>query len=277
MQCVSEWKSFGGYYKRYQHTSQTLQCDMHFTIYLPPQADTKQVPVVYWLSGLTCTDENFVLKSGAQRIASELGLALLICDTSPRGEGVFDIPNNEAIGFGAGFYLNATQAPWNTHYQMYDYVVGELPELVKANFPVSNQWSISGHSMGGHGAMTIALKNPQMFQSLSVFAPVCHPSATPKGRWRFQQYLGHDESTWAAYDTCLLIPQAEKQIPILMDQGSHDVMIDNLKPDALKQVCEENKYPLDLRLREGYDHGYFFVATFIEEHLRYHAKALFAE
>ena len=275
MELVSQNRSFGGWHKRYRHSSEVTNCEMTFAIYLPPQVEKHAVPVLYWLSGLTCTDENFMQKAGAQRVAAELGIAIVCPDTSPRGEQVYDKPDDMNIGSGAGFYLNATVAPWDKHYRMYDYVVDELPVLINAHFPVTDRCSISGHSMGGHGAITLALKNPGKYLSVSAFAPICHPTGTEKGRDRFTQYLGDDRALWAQYDASLLVAQSTKKLPLLVDQGDCDEMIDGLMPQVLQEACDRADYPLNLRMREGYDHGYYFVASFIEEHLRYHAKALF--
>ena len=274
---VAQWRSFGGWFKRYQHHSTCLNCDMHFTVYLPPQAEQQAVPVLYWLSGLTCTDENFVIKAGAQRIAAELGIAIIIPDTSPRGTNLPGEHDDINIGSGASFYLNATQAPWKQHYQMYDYIVDELPQIVNSNFPVTELCSISGHSMGGHGALVIALRNPGKYCSVSAFAPVANPTGTEKGRQRFSAYLGDDEFTWKQYDATLLVATATEKLPLLVDQGDEDEMILGLRPKALEQACIAADYPLTLRMQKGYDHSYFFVATFIEEHLRYHFKALSLE
>ncbi len=274
MELVSQSRSFGGWLKRYRHQSTCLDSSMIFAIYLPPQAEKGPVPVLYWLSGLTCTDENFMQKAGAQRIAAELGLAIVCPDTSPRNTGIATEDDEIDIGTGAGFYLNATEAPWNKHYQMYDYVVDELPQLINANFTLSDKCSISGHSMGGHGAITVALKNPGKYCSVSAFAPISNPTGTERGEYRFSTYLGKDKSTWAQYDASLLVANAKEKLPLLVDQGDKDEMIEGLRPEALREACAAADYPLTLRMQAGYDHGYFFVATFIEEHLRYHASAL---
>ena len=208
MELVSQTYSFGGWLKRYSHSSQCLQCEMTFAIYLPPQAATQSVPVLYWLSGLTCTDENVMQKSGIQRIAAELGIAIVCPDTSPRGTNIANEHDHYDLGSGASFYVNATQAPWNAHYQMYDYIVDEIPALVKQHFPVTDRCSISGHSMGGHGALTIALNNPQRYASVSAFAPICHPTECAWGKKIFTHYLGDDQSTWQSYDAVALIAEA---------------------------------------------------------------------
>lgn len=270
-------KSFGGWQKQYQHPSTTLNCTMRFSIYLPPQASQAHpVPVLYWLSGLTCTDENFVQKANAQRIAAEHGIAIVAPDTSPRGEEVPDDPDQAYdLGLGAGFYVNATQAPWNRHYQMYDYVVDELPQLIEANFPVNGRRAISGHSMGGHGALVIALRNPERYQSVSAFAPICNPTRTPWGQKAFTAYLGEDRSTWRNYDASELIRTSTGALPILVDQGDADNFLEEqLTPEVLQAAAENSSHPLTLRMQAGYDHSYFFIASFIDEHVRFHASRL---
>lgn len=277
MENISCQKSFGGWHKRYRHRSSTLNCDMVFAVYLPPQAEQdEKLPVLYWLSGLTCTDENFMQKAGAQRLAAELGLIIVAPDTSPRGEGVPDDPNAAYdFGLGAGFYVNATQEPWARHYRMYDYVTEELPALVEANFPVSERRGVSGHSMGGHGALVCALKNPGRYQSVSAFAPIANPADCPWGEKAFTGYLGSDRSQWREWDACALIGKAEERLPILVDQGDRDdFMANQLKPDALEAAAKAADHPLTLRIQPGYDHSYYFIASFIDDHLRHHAKAL---
>ncbi|MBB1319490.1 S-formylglutathione hydrolase [Shewanella sp. SR43-4] len=276
IESISSTKAFGGWHKQYSHHSSTLNCAMRFAIYLPPQAESQAVPVLYWLSGLTCTDENFMQKAGAQRIAAELGMAIVAPDTSPRGEGVADDPDGAYdFGLGAGFYLNATKPPFSQHYQMYDYVVNELPALIEAHFPVTEQRSISGHSMGGHGALTIALKNPHRYNSLSAFSPICHPMDCPWGIKAFRGYLGDDQQQWQQYDSCELMAKSQQFVPALVDQGSKDNFLDEqLKPQILVQAAKNKGYPLELRMQPGYDHSYYFIATFIEDHLRFHAKHL---
>ena len=272
---LSSNKSYGGWHKQYSHVSSTLNCTMRFAIFLPPQASTgAKVPVLYWLSGLTCTDENFMQKAGAQRLAAELGIAIVAPDTSPRGDDVADDDGYD-LGKGAGFYVNATQAPWNRHYQMYDYVVNELPELIESMFPVSDQRSISGHSMGGHGALVIALRNAERYQSVSAFSPITNPVNCPWGQKAFTAYLGSDTSTWREYDASLLMRDAQQQVPALVDQGEADnFLAEQLKPEALVAAASVSDYPLELRSHEGYDHSYYFIASFIEDHLRFHAKHL---
>jgi len=272
---LSRNKSFDGWHKQYSHHSQSLNCTMRFAIYLPPQAvNGQQVPVLYWLSGLTCSDENFMQKAGAQRIAAELGIAIVAPDTSPRGE---DIADNDSydLGQGAGFYVNATQAPWESHYKMYDYVVNELPALVEETFNVSDKRAIAGHSMGGHGALTIALRNPDRYQSVSAFSPICNPVNCPWGQKAFSQYLGNDKEAWLQYDASELMRQSTVHVPAKVDQGlEDDFLTDQLKPDTLTAAASSNDYPLELQQHQGFDHSYYFIASFIEEHLRFHAKYL---
>ncbi|GAC11642.1 S-formylglutathione hydrolase [Paraglaciecola chathamensis] len=268
-------KSFAGWHKQYSHQSKTLNCTMRFAIYLPPQISSgSKVPVLYWLSGLTCTDENFMQKAGAQRIAAELGIAIVAPDTSPRGDDVADDEGYD-LGKGAGFYVNATQAPWDRHYQMYDYVVNELPQLIEATFPVSDKRAISGHSMGGHGALTIALRNPARYTSVSAFSPISNPLNCPWGEKAFSAYLGKDRATWREYDASELMRAATQFVPALVDQGaSDDFLTEQLKPEALQSAANTSGYPLALNLHEGYDHSYYFISSFIEGHLRFHAEHL---
>ncbi|MBV7317027.1 S-formylglutathione hydrolase [Shewanella sp. NIFS-20-20] len=275
---LSTNKSHGGWQKQYRHRSSVLQCDMRFSIYLPPQASKgTRVPVLYWLSGLTCSDENFMQKAGAQAMAAKLGIAIVAPDTSPRGDGVAD-DNGYDLGQGAGFYVNATQAPWREHYQMYDYVVDELPKLIEACFPVTDKRAIAGHSMGGHGALVIALKNSHAYQSVSAFSPICHPMNCPWGKKAFSAYLGRDPSLWSAYDASVLMAAASHKLPTLVDQGDADnFMLEQLMPEALQAAAAANDYPLQLNICEGYDHSYYFVASFIAEHLRFHAQYLFTD
>lgn len=272
---VSSNASFGGWHKQYSHVSNTTNCTMRFAIYLPPQANEQnKVPVIYWLSGLTCSDENFMQKAGAQRIAAELGVAIVAPDTSPRGDDVANADRYD-LGQGAGFYVNATQMPWAAHYQMYDYVLNELPTLVEENFPINDQRAISGHSMGGHGALSIGFKNPERYVSISAFSPICHPTDCQWGRDAFSAYLGEDESSWQEYDSSFLIQKASKHLPTLVDQGSSDNFLsEQLKPEALQIAAQKSAYPLQLRLQKDYDHSYYFIASFIEDHIRFHAKHL---
>ncbi len=272
---ISANKSFGGWHKQYSHRSAVLNCEMRFAIYLPPQAATGvKVPVMYWLSGLTCTDENFMQKAGAQRIAAELGIAIVAPDTSPRGEDVADDPEGSYdFGLGAGFYLNATREPWNRHYQMYDYVVNELPELIENNFQVGQQRAISGHSMGGHGALIIALRNPERFNSVSAFSRSPTQSAAHGAKKAFTGYLGANQDIWKQYDSSELMKQSTNPVPALVDQGTKDdFLTEQLKPEMLQAAAKLSGYPLELRMQEGYDHSYYFIASFIEDHLRFHAS-----
>lgn len=274
MNKIETVKEFEGWLSRYTHKSDSCHCEMTFSIYLPPQAETQSVPSLYWLSGLTCTDDNFRVKAGAQRYAAERGVALIIPDTSPRGE-VPDSPDRYDLGKGAGFYIDATQAPWRKNYQMYSYITKELPKLIEQSFPVNKRRGIFGHSMGGHGALICALKNPNMYQSVSAFSPICHPTESPWGKGIFKEYLGNNINEWAAYDACRLVENNSQIIPLLIDQGTDDEFLkDQLMTNELQSICEAKNYPLDLRMREGYDHSYHFIATFIGEHIRYHANSL---
>ena len=273
---VSESRCFGGRQQTYRHPSSSCECDMQFAVFLPPAAEDGPVPALYWLSGLTCSEENFSVKSGAQRYAADLGLALIIPDTSPRG---VDIPGQDEVinvGTGAGFYVNATEHPWSAHYRMYDYVSRELVEVVNANLPVdAERKSISGHSMGGHGALVVGLRNADAYRSISAFAPISAPSRCPWGQEAFAAYLGPDESAWAAYDTCAVVCSQPSGHELLVDQGSADPFRElQLRPDDLKAACRAAGQPLQLRERSGYDHSYYFVGTFIGEHLQFHARAL---
>lgn len=267
---------FGGEQARYRHDSAILSCPMQFSVFLPPDF-SQDSPVLYWLSGLTCTDENFAHKAGAQRVAAELGLVIVMPDTSPRGEGV---PDDSAgaydLGLGAGFYLNATQEPWRRHYQMYDYIVNELPALVESTLGLSHsRRAISGHSMGGHGALMIALRNPGRYRSVSAFAPIVAPASCPWGRKAFSHYLGPDESQWAQYDASCLLASAQERIPLLLDQGDADqFLLEQLQPERFLAAAQANAYPVDYRVRPGYDHSYYYIASFIAEHLRFHAQHL---
>jgi S-formylglutathione hydrolase len=270
-------QSFGGQQLRYKHQSAVLNCEMTFSIYLPPQAQKGPVPVLYWLSGLTCNDENFVHKAGAQQYAAEQGIAIVCPDTSPRGDGVADDPDGAYdMGLGAGFYVNATQQPWAEHYQMYSYILDELPQLINKEFPVDGERiSISGHSMGGHGALTIALKNPQRFKSVSAFAPICSPLNCPWGDKVLSNYLGDDRHTWKHYDAVELIKQAQQHLPVLVDQGTADnFLTEQLKTELLVSAGQVADFPIQIRMQPDYDHSYFFIATFIAEHIKFHTRAL---
>ena len=250
---------------------------MRFGVFLPPQAEARTVPVLYWLSGLTCTEENFIVKAGAQRFAAELGLAIVVPDTSPRGLKIPGEAESYDFGLGAGFYVDATQAPWSRGYRMYSYVASELPRLVEAELPVdSARMGIFGHSMGGHGALTVALKDPRRYKSVSAFAPISSPMRCPWGEKALAGYLGADRAAWREYDSTALIEERGWRGPgLLVDQGTSDQFLESqLKPELLREACRRAGVALDLRLREGYDHSYFFIATFIEEHLRFHAGNL---
>ncbi|MBS0352866.1 MAG: S-formylglutathione hydrolase [Proteobacteria bacterium] len=273
---VSENRSFGGWHRRYRHAATSIGCNMTFAVFLPPQAEHGPVPVLYWLSGLTCTDENFMQKAGAHRVAAELGIAIVAPDTSPRGAEVPGDPEGAwDFGHGAGFYVNATQAPWKDHYRMHDYVVHELPALVEANLPVSPRRGISGHSMGGHGALVCALRNPSRYLSVSAFAPISNPMDCPWGHKALSRYLGENRESWREWDACELIVGASERLPLLVDQGEADSFLaGQLKPDALARACAAAGHPLNLRRQPGYDHSYYFIASFIEDHLRHHAAAL---
>ena len=271
---LSSAPSFGGEQRVYSHGASTVNCDMKFGAYLPPQAAERPCPVLYWLSGLTCTEDNFVSKAGAQQFAARHGIIVIAPDTSPRGD---DVPNDDDydLGQGAGFYLNATRDPWSQHFHMYDYVVSELPDTVEANLPVAEKRGIFGHSMGGHGALTIALKNPGRYLSVSAFAPIIAPTQVPWGHKAFNAYLGPDESTWTQYDAACLVKNTAERLPILIDQGGGDGFLEEqLKPGIFERACAEAGHPLELRLQDGYDHSYFFIATFIGDHFEHHAKAL---
>jgi len=277
LQCIESIKEFGGYLKRYTHTSTACSCEMTFSVYLPPQAETTRVPALYWLSGLTCSDDNARVKAGAQRYAAEQGIALVFSDTSPRGDEVADDAERYDLGKGAGFYVNATQAPWAQHYHMYDYVTQELPALLEANLPlVAGVKSVTGHSMGGHGALICALKNPSAYQSVSAFSPICNPMQCGWGKGCFTAYLGNDTDSWKAYDATELVEEGARVPDIFIDQGTADEFYDEgqLLPENFQAACERAGQDVTLRMQEGYDHSYHFIATFIGEHIAYHAKAL---
>ena len=265
---------FGGWQDVYRHESSVLGCTMDFAVYLPPQAATQRLPVLYWLSGLTCNEQNFITKAGAQRYAAEHGIAIVCPDTSPRGDDVADAEGYD-LGKGAGFYVNATQAPWAAHYRMHDYVVDELPALVEANFPVTTSRAISGHSMGGHGALVLALRNPGRYRSVSAFSPIVAPSQVPWGQKAFGAYLGDDRAAWHSYDATALVASASERLPLLVDQGDADEFLNaQLKPELLQAACAAAGHPLLLRMRPGHDHSYYFIASFIGEHVAHHAAAL---
>ena len=274
MELLEEHRCFEGRQQRWRHDSTSLNCVMTFSIFLPP---TDNPPVLFWLSGLTCNDENFTTKAGAQRIAAELGIALVMPDTSPRGDDVADDAGYD-LGKGAGFYLNATEQPWARHYRMYDYIRDELPALIQSGFAVSDRCAISGHSMGGHGALIMALKNPGKYVSVSAFAPIVNPTQVPWGQKAFAHYLGEDEAKWQEWDSCalMLASSSANAIPMLIDQGDADQFLaGQLQPAVLAEAARQKDWPLTLRIQPGYDHSYYFIASFIEDHLRFHAEHLF--
>jgi S-formylglutathione hydrolase len=277
MKEIESIRESGGYLNRYTHDSEVCQCEMTFSVYLPPQAANEKVPALYWLSGLTCTDDNARTKAGAQRYAAEQGIAIVFPDTSPRGEQVDDLPDRYDLGQGAGFYVNATQSPWSDHYAMYDYVTAELPGLVEANLPLlAGVKSISGHSMGGHGALICALKNPGAFRSVSAFAPITNPLACGWGQGCFSLYLGNDQSEWEAYDATCLVNNGARLEDILIDQGDADEFLHEgqLLPENFQAACDAHNLPCNIRMQSGYDHSYHFIASFIGDHIEYHAKRL---
>lgn len=274
MERIEQHRCFNGSQEVYQHQSKALHCHVNFAIYLPDHDESEKLPVLYWLSGLTCNEQNFITKAGAQRYASKHKVIVVAPDTSPRGD---EVANDEAydLGQGAGFYVNATQEPWAKHYQMYDYIVEELPALIDQHFPNNGKRGILGHSMGGHGALMIALRNPEKYLSMSAFAPIVAPSQVAWGEKAFTAYLGADREAWLEYDTVELVKRARIKRPILIDQGLEDNFLkDQLKPELLEQVCIDHKHPLTLNLRAGYDHSYYFIASFIEQHMAFHAAQL---
>ncbi|XP_046667808.1 S-formylglutathione hydrolase isoform X2 [Homalodisca vitripennis] len=276
---ISSNRSFQGYQHVYSHDSGELQCSMKFAIYLPPQAESGPVPVIYWLSGLTCNELNFIQKAGAQKYAAQHGFAVVCPDTSPRGCNIPGEDDGWDFGTGAGFYLDATQPLWEKHYRMYSYVTKELPELIAANFPVNTKkQSIMGHSMGGHGALICALKNPYKYCSVSAFSPVCNPTVSAWGKKALSGYLGTaNQELWKEYDaTCLVSSYDGPVLDILIDQGSEDEFLTSgqLLPENFMTACKNAMVPAVLKMREGYDHSYFYIASFIEEHFEFHAKHL---
>ncbi len=276
LEVISEQRCFGGVQRFYAHAAETTACMMRFAVFSPPAAERGPVPVLYYLAGLTCTEETFTIKAGAQRHAAEHGLMLVAPDTSPRGCGLAGEDADWDFGTGAGFYLDATQAPWSAHYRMYSYVTAELPALVAANFPArSGAQGIFGHSMGGHGALVCALRNPGLYKSVSAFAPISAPMRCPWGRKAFSNYLGADEENWRDYDASALVASDRRCPPILIDQGADDPFLAReLYPGVLEEACAAAGQPLRLRMQAGYDHSYYFIASFIEDHLRHHAGAL---
>ena len=278
MKQVSETRCFGGRQLRFEHDSEVLNCAMKFSVFLPLRAEKAKVPAVYFLSGLTCTDENFSTKAGAQRVATELGIALIVPDTSPRGDNVADDPDGAYdLGLGAGFYVNATQEPWKNHYQMYDYIVKELPELVEAELPINDKRAIAGHSMGGHGSLVIGLRNSDRYSSISAFSPITNPTQCPWGEKAFSAYLGDDREQWQQYDAVEIIKSKGQTLPIRVDQGLADGFLEEqLKPENLKEAIAEVEGGGTVHLHDGYDHSYYFISSFIEAQLRFHAKYLTA-
>ncbi|KAJ7341522.1 hypothetical protein JRQ81_005717 [Phrynocephalus forsythii] len=275
---ISSNKCFEGFQKVYEHESTELKCKMKFGIYLPPKAQTEKCPVLYWLSGLTCTEQNFITKAGFHQAAAEHGLVVVAPDTSPRGCDIKGEDESWDFGTGAGFYVDATEEPWKTNYRMYTYIKDELPNLINANFPVdSGRMSISGHSMGGHGALILALKNPGRYKSVSAFAPICNPVQCPWGKKAFGGYLGSKVKDWEAYDATHIVKSYEgSPLDILIDQGKDDQFLSagQLLPDNFIAACTERKVPVVFRMQQGYDHSYYFIATFINDHIRHHAKYL---
>ncbi len=280
IETLSKTNCFGGQIGFYRHRSEVNDCDMQFSVFVPPQATSGKLPVLTFLSGLTCTEENFMVKSGAQRVAAELGLMLVSPDTSPRGEGVPDDPDGDYdFGLGAGFYVNATESPWSRHYQMYDYITAELPRIVFGHFPGDpERQGLTGHSMGGHGALTIGLRNSDVYKSLSAFAPICTTLHSPWGQKALGYYLGPDRASWQQHDAAEVartFVNGDAHGKILVDQGMADVFLEEqLKPELLEAACAESGLPIEVRRHDGYDHGYYFISTFIEDHLRHHAKLL---
>ncbi|MCH9823732.1 MAG: S-formylglutathione hydrolase [Alphaproteobacteria bacterium] len=276
MEAVAENKCFGGVQGVYSHASKATGCDMTFGLFLPEEARDGPVPVLWYLSGLTCTHENAMVKAGAQGWAAEQGIALMFPDTSPRGEGVADDDGYD-LGQGAGFYVNATQDPWKPHFQMWDYVAEELPALIMSEFAIdAERQAITGHSMGGHGALTLAMGRKGQYRSVSAFSPICHPTASDWGRKQLKAYLGADEAAWARHDAALMMRDVGFDGPMLVDTGTSDQFIDLLKPEALAEAANARRQEATLRLQKGYDHSYFFVSSFMEDHIAFHAEALYA-
>jgi S-formylglutathione hydrolase len=272
---VSRARVFGGWQETHSHQSTATGTPMKFAVYLPPAVERGPVPVLYWLSGLTCTEENFVVKAGAQRCAAERGIAIVCPDTSPRGAMVPGEGDSWDLGLGAGFYVDATESPWAPHYSMETYVTQELPALVEEHFKVTNQRSLSGHSMGGHGALTLALRHPEKYRSVSAFSPIVAPMRCPWGEKAFSAFLGPHRDRWKEHDSTELVQRAKRKMPLFVDQGLDDKFLkDQLKPELLEEACRAADYPLVLRRHEGYDHSYFFISTFIGDHVAYHAEHL---
>lgn len=276
MQEIANYKSFNGQVEYYQHSSEICQCEMTFSVFLPSVTQQKKCPAILWLSGLTCSHENFITKAGAQRYAEEHGIILIMPDTSPRGVEISGADENYDLGFGAGFYVDATQAPWQTNFNMYSYILDELMPLCQQQFPIqANTWSIMGHSMGGHGALILGLRNPEKFRSISAFSPICAPMQCAWGKKAFEAYLGSDKDAWCNYDSSFLLTQVSKCLPIKIDQGSADQFLnDQLKPDIFIAAAKVANYNIDYQLREGYDHSYYFISSFIDEHVAFHSEFL---
>ena len=274
MERIEQHASFGGRQEVWRHASRSTGCDMRLGVYLPPAAlRGERCPVLYWLSGLTCTEQNFITKAGAQQHAAAHGLIVVAPDTSPRGEGVADDPAYD-LGQGAGFYVNATQQPWAPHFRMEDYVAQELPALIEQHFPATDARGLFGHSMGGHGALTLALRHPGRWRSVSAFSPIVAPSQVPWGQKALAAYLGEDPAAWRAHDAVALIAGARERLPLLIDQGEADEFLPQLRPELLRAACDAAGHPLTLRLHPGYDHSYYFIASFIADHVAHHARAL---
>ena len=276
LEIISEARCFGGTQGVYSHSAETTKCTMRFSVYRPPQAEAGPVPVLYWLSGLTCTEENFTVKAGAQRYAAEHGVMLVAPDTSPRG---LDLPGEDDaydFGSGAGFYVDATESPWSAHYRMYSYITDELPKLILDNFPGEKaRQGVFDHSMGGHGALVCALRNPDLYRSVSAFAPIVAPTRVPWGDKAFRGYLGEERASWRKYDACELIRDGARAPEILVDQGTLDGFLEEqLRAELLREACEAAGQPLNLRMQDDYDHSYYFIASFIGDHIAHHAKAL---
>ncbi|MCL2899120.1 S-formylglutathione hydrolase [Brenneria tiliae] len=274
MELIEKHASFGGWQNVYRHYSQSLSCDINVSVYLPPKAETEKLPVLYWLSGLTCTEQNVITKSGMQRYAARHNIIVVAPDTSPRGNNVADADSYD-LGQGAGFYLNATELPWKTHYRMYDYILSELPDAVMNHFPTTKRKSISGHSMGGLGALVLALRNPGEYVSVSAFSPIVSPSQVPWGQQAFSAYLGENRKAWEDYDPVSLILQGKRVSEILIDQGLNDAFYEEqLRTKSLERICNEMNINATIRYHNGYDHSYYFISTFIGEHIAYHANRL---
>lgn len=277
MELISSSKAFGGHVRKYKHPSRSAKCEMTFSVFLPPQAETGcRLPVLYWLAGLTGNEDTFIQKAGALRISADLGLIIVTPDTSPRGNAVPDsAPEEWKFGQSASFYVDATEQPWADHYNMHDYVVNELPEIIDRHFPTSGKRGISGHSMGGHGALVCALRNPEKYASISAFEPICNPSESPWGTKAFSGYFGADRQSWLSWDASALLARSTSELSILIEFGGADEYLDEeLKPSTLLKAISTSSCDLEIRVRKGYDHSHYFVSSFIEEHLRYHHEML---